>query len=112
MKKLQLFLILIIYSCVGNAQVIIEGRVVSFISNKKPIEEVYVFENGDIADSLGYFKIEFKDLKKDYHIEVSVGAYPHAIFKVVHSIKPKVHTLVIKGECDINGKRAIPNLES
>jgi hypothetical protein len=92
-------LILILVCGITYGQTEIVGKVISGISEEKPISEIYVQELITkqpliIADSLGHFRIEYLEPNKKYIIEISAFGYGKQKFdvetKIVISVKFKV----------------------
>jgi len=121
--KLKLLIFNIIFCSffnqLGYAQTLdtIKGRIVSSISLKKPIGEIYVMEkwtsNGTIADSLGQFRLVPLKEKSKYILQISAGFHKmqEYEFKSEWLKRKNSKTIVVNGNCQINKQKAKDDLK-
>lgn len=90
----------------------LNGKIISSVSIKKPKGDIYIFEkgtnNGVVANKQGVFKLIPETKKENYLLEISVGNYPNFIYnyKSLFSKYKNPKSIVIKGDCLINKKKA------
>ncbi len=107
-KLLKLILILVCGTSFG--QTILKGKVISSITKEKPSDQIYIDElitkQGDLADSLGNFEIEYLEPNKNYIIKISVFGYKDQEFKIKtgKGILSKIFEL--KAECKYTKEQA------
>ena len=106
---IKLILILVCGISFGQTEII--GKVISGISEEKPISDIYVQELITkqpliIADSLGNFRIEYLESNKNYVIEISVFGYGKQKFDVQTKSGINNVTFELKADCEYNAERA------
>ena len=104
-------LILILVCGITYGQTEIVGKVISGISEEKPISDIYVQELITkqpliIADSLGNFRIEYLEPNKKYIIEISAFGYGKQKFDVETKSGINKVTFELKADCEYNVERA------
>lgn len=116
-KKNIIKLILILVCGITYGQTEIVGKVISGISGDKPISDVYVQELITkqpliIADSLGYFRIEFLEPNKIYTIEISTFGYGKQKFDIETETGINKVVIELKADCKYNAERAESDWEN
>ena len=104
-------LILILVCGISYGQTEINGKVISGISEEKPISDIYVQELITkqplmMTDSLGNFRIEYLEPNKKYVIEISAFGYGKQKFNVETKSGINNQTFELKAECVYNAQRA------
>mgnify|MGYP000486181877 CR=1 FL=1 len=110
-SKTLLNLILILVCGISFGQTEITGKVISGISGKIPISDIYVQELITkqpliMADSLGNFRIEYLEPNKKYIVEISVFGYGKQKFDVQTKSGINNVTFELKADCKYNAERA------
>jgi len=107
MKVKFLFILLFIASEFMSAQVLdtIHGRIISSVTKEVPDGVIYIMEkgtsNGTLADSSGIFKlVPIKD-KKEYILEISVGAYETLTYhyKSEWTERSRPKSIILSADC-------------
>lgn len=106
---IKLTLILVCEISFGQTE--IKGKVISGISGKMPISEIYVQELVTkqpliMADSLANFRIEYLEPNKKYIIEISAFGYGKQTFDVKTKNGINNVTFELKADCEYNAERA------
>ncbi|MFC0603295.1 FEKKY domain-containing protein [Winogradskyella pulchriflava] len=102
---------LILVCGISFGQTEIKGKVISEISGKMPISEIYVQELVTkqpltMADSLGNFRIEYLEPNKNYIIEINAIGYGKQTFNVKTKSGINNLTFELKADCEYNAERA------
>ncbi len=120
--KIKLFLLTISFYLFlpqdGFSQVLdtIKGRIISSITMKRPIGEIYVLEkwtpNGVMADSLGNFYLIPLKEKSEYILQIMAGNYDMLEYKYKSewSKRKNLKSIVVNGNCEINKRKALADL--